>query len=463
MADRKPSKLGVAWTAGRLAGRRLLGLRAGERDLELGELLTGQLDQMKGLAMKIGQIVSYLDVPLPQPVQEQLARLQTGQRGMPADRVREVIEAALGRPVEAAFEAFEWEPVAAASIGQVHRAKVRGRAVAVKVQYPEVARSFGDDLRAVGRLSSLASLASAVDGRALVNELRERLVEECDYVREARAQAAFARAFADDRDVIVPAVVTDGSAATVLTTEWIDGEGFSALRLADAAAQARRDAVAATLVRFAYRSLWQLAAIQADPHPGNYVFPVASPEAPACGRVAFLDFGCVRVLEPAMVEALRDIATAVRDDDRPRFRRAAQALGVVGKPKAGFGRRRRPIDEGPPSGAFDYEHFFAVMEHLHRPLLAPRFTFTADYVREGYAFNGPTSPNARTLAMPPAYIWVARLQWGLWSILARLRACVSLGRMTHELLALPIEPLSLDEPVEGSSTLAASAPAEVRA
>lgn len=444
MTDRKPSKLGVAWTAGRLAGRRLLGLRAGERDLELGELLTGQLDQMKGLAMKVGQIVSYLDVPLPEAVQEQLARLQTGQRGMPADRVREVIEAALGRSVEAAFEAFDWEPVAAASIGQVHRAAVRGRSVAVKVQYPEVARSFGEDLRAVGRLSSLASLASAVDGRALVNELRERLVEECDYVREARAQAAFAGAFADDRDVIVPAVLTDCSAATVLTTEWIDGETFSALRPAEAAAQARRDAVAATLVRFAYRSLWQLAAIQADPHPGNFVFPVASPEAPARGRVAFLDFGCVRVLEPVMVEALRDIATAVRDDDRPRFRRAVQALGVVGKPRS-----------------FDYEHFFAVMEHLHRPLLAPRFTFTADYVREGYAFNGPSSPNARTIAMPPAYIWVARLQWGLWSILARLRARVALGGITDELLASPIEPLSLDEPVGGSSTLAA--PAEVRA
>lgn len=465
MSDRKPSKLGVAWTAGRLAGRRLLGLRAGERDLELGELLTGQLDQMKGLAMKVGQIVSYLDVPLPEPVQEQLARLQTGQRGMPAERVREVIEAALGRTVEAAFEAFDWEPVAAASIGQVHRAVVQGRAVAVKVQYPEVARSFGDDLRAVGRLSSLASLASAVDGRALVDELRQRLVEECDYAREARAQAAFARAFADDRDVTVPAVLADRSAATVLTTEWIDGEGFSALRGAAEdgpsasagrsavveveTAQARRDAVAATLVRFAYRSLWQLAAIQADPHPGNFVFPVASPVEPAYGRVAFLDFGCVRVLEPAMVEALRGIAAAIRDDDRPRFRGAAAALGVVGKPKS-----------------FDYDHFFAVMEHLHRPLLASRFTFSMDYVREGYALNGPTSPNARTIAMPPAYIWVARLQWGLWSILARLRASVSLRGMTDELLDAPVEPLLLADsggPGGPSSSVAAPAHAEARA
>lgn len=448
MTDRKLSKLGVAWTAGRLAGRRLLGMRAGERDLELGELLTGQLDQMKGLAMKVGQIVSYLDVPLPEPVQEQLARLQTGQRGMPAERVREVIEAALGRSVEACFEAFEWEPVAAASIGQVHRAVVRGRPVAVKVQYPEVARSFGDDLRAVGRLSSLASLASAVDGRALVDELRSRLVEECDYGREARAQAAFARAFAGDPDVIVPAVIADRSAATVLTTAWAAGDGFAALRVADVetGAQARRDAVAATLVRFAYRSLWQLAAIQADPHPGNFVFPVASPAEPASGRVAFLDFGCVRVLDPVMVEALRGIAAAVRDDDRPRFRRAVQALGVMGKPRS-----------------FDYDAFFAVMEHLHRPLLAPRFTLSLDYVREGFALNGPSNPNARTMAMPPAYIWVARLQWGLWSILARLRASVSLRGMTDELLASRVEPLAPADPRGGGSTVVAPAQAEARA
>ena len=467
MTDRKPSKLGVAWTAGRLAGRRLLGLREGARDLELGELLTGQLDQMKGLAMKVGQIVSYLDVPLPEPVQEQLARLQTGQRGMPAARVRQVVEAALGVPLEAAFEAFDWDPVAAASIGQVHRASVRGRPVAVKVQYPEVARSFGDDLRAAGRLSSLASLASAVDGRALVDELRQRLVEECDYLREARAQAAFARAFADDRDVIVPEVLAERSAATVLTTAWIDGEGFSALCSgagmdaeradrsgaiaepragAEPTPQARRDAVAATLVRFAYRSLWQLAAIQADPHPGNFVFPLASAEHPAPGRVAFLDFGCVRVLDPAMTEALRGIAAAVRDGDRPRFRQAVQALGVVGKPKS-----------------FDYEHFFAVMEHLHRPFLAPRFAIDPDYVREGYALNGPGSPNARTMAMPPAYIWVARLQWGLWSILARLRATTSLRDTTEALLGSPATPLRLDAAGLGGHELAAPAPAEARA
>jgi hypothetical protein len=95
--------------------------------------------------------------------------------------------------------------------------------------------------------------------------------------------------------------------------------------------------------------------------------------------------------------------------------------------------------------------------------LAPRFSFDPDYVREGYALNGPRSPNARTIAMPPAYIWVARLQWGLWSILARLRARCSLRGMTDELLASPIAPLSLDQAAGSSSSVAAPAFAEARA
>ncbi len=436
MTEAKPSKLGVAWTAGRLAGRRLLGLAAGERDLELGELLTGQLDQMKGLAMKVGQIVSYLDVPLPESVQDQLARLQTGERGMDPERTRQVIEAALGEPVEALFEAFEWQPVAAASIGQVHRARVDGRSVAVKVQYPDVARSFTDDLRAMDGLASLASLASAVEGRTLVHEIGQRLAEECDYLREAQAQRAFARAFAADRDVLVPDVILERSAATVLTTGWAQGDEFAALRRAPAE---RRDAVAATLVRFAYRSLFELAVIQADPHPGNFVF---SSGLGNLGRVAFLDFGCVRVLELEMVEALRAIATSVRDTDRPRFRAAVQALGVVGRPKQ-----------------FDYDFMFTMMEHLHRPFLRPRFSFDPAYVREGYALNGPSNPNARTMAMPPAYIWVARLQWGLWSILARLQANGSFGGLLDELLATPVSPLSLSatDPVATRSAAKACA------
>lgn len=421
--NERPSKLSVAWNAGRLAGRRVLRRQVGERDLALGDALTGQLDQMKGLAMKLGQIVSYLDVPLPDAVQDQLARLQTGALGMDEAESRAVIEGALGAPVEALFDELDWQPVAAASIGQVHRARVDGRPVAVKVQYPSVAASFSDDLRAAGRLASLASLATAVDGRALVGELRDRLTEECDYEREARAQQAFARAFRGDPGVRIPGVCAERSARAVLTTEWAEGRGFSSLL-----GSARRDAAAQTLVRFAYRSLLQLGAIQADPHPGNFLFG----DEP--GRVVCLDFGCVRRIEGAMVEALREVARAVRAGDGSRLREAAVTLGVVGEARR-----------------FDFEHFGRTMEHLHRPFLVPRFTFDLEYVREGYALNGPKNPNARTMSMPPAYIWVARLQWGLWSVLARLGASGGFAELLDELLESPQTPLDVEASLERRS------------
>lgn len=434
MASR-PSKLRVAWTAGRLAGRRLFRREVGPKDLALGDHLTAQLDEMKGLAMKVGQIVSYLDVPLPDAVQDQLAALQTGQRGMPAEQTRAVIEQALGRPVEALFDDFDFEPIAAASIGQVHRARVDGRAVAVKVQYPTVAESFAKDLGSLGRVASLASLASAVDGTAIVGELGARLVEECDYEREARMQRAFAAAFADDPDVRIPEVLEDRSAQTVLTTAWVEGEDFEALR--HHADPARRNQIAATLVRFTYRSLLEFAAIQADPHPGNFLFVPGGP-------VAFLDFGCVRAFDPEFVAAIRQMAAALRDDDRASFREATLAMGLVGRPRK-----------------FDYDHFYMVMEHLHRPLLVPHFRFDRSYVREAMALNGPTSPNARTMAMPPAYIWVARLQWGLWSVLTRLRAEGSFRGLLDELLERPLRPLL--DPAGASASAGVSASTGVSA
>ncbi|MCA9619221.1 MAG: AarF/ABC1/UbiB kinase family protein, partial [Myxococcales bacterium] len=356
----------------------------------------GQLDEMKGLAMKVGQIVSYLDVPLPDPVQAQLARLQTGTGGMPPDETRAVVEGALGATVEELFERFDFEPVAAASIGQVHRARVGGRQVAVKVQYPEVAGSFAADLGALDGVAGLASLASAVDGRAIVRELAARLEEECDYTREAAMQRAFAARFHDDPRVVVPDVLVERSAEKVLTSAWLEGRAFADLPR-DTSPEERGE-LAATLVRFSYRSLLGFGAIQADPHPGNFLFLED-------GAVGFLDFGCVRELDAWMVEAQRELVTAVRHDDRPRFRAAVEALGMVGDARR-----------------FDFDHFFLVMAHLHRPFTVPRFHFTRGYVTEGYALNSATSPNARTLSLPPAAIWVMRLQWGLWSMLARLDA-----------------------------------------
>jgi len=402
------------WMAGRLAGRRLVGRAVSERDVLLGERLTAELDQLKGLPMKLGQIVSYMDVPLPDEVVARMARLQTGHSGLDAQQTRAALEGALGDALEVLFSSFELAPVAAASIGQVHRAQVDDRQVAVKLQYPDVANTFRRDLGLVERLAGLASLASAVDGRAVVRELAERLEEECDYAREAAMQQRFAAAFAGDAQVHIPDVVPELCRPTVLTSAWVDGWSFEDLR--QQAPKPLINAIAGVLIRFSYRSLLNLALIQADPHPGNFLF---SPS----GRVTFLDFGCVKELEPTWIEALRRSICAVRDGHHGRFRDAIEDLGLIGRPKK-----------------FDTAHFFAVMEHLYRPLLAHSFRFDAEFVKQGHELNGPSSPNSRALAIPPAYVWVMRLQWGLWSILGRLQAEGSFRHTLERILDEPVEP-----------------------
>lgn len=413
---KKPSNLEVGWTVGKLVGRRLVGARVGTRDQQLGDVLTLQLDQMKGLAMKLGQIVSYMDVPLPEAVQERLAQLQTGIAGLSREQTLVALAAALGSDFLSRFEDFELEPFAAASIGQVHRARYEGRDIVLKLRYPDVARGFENDLGSLTKIASLASLASAVDGPAIVKELGERLREECDYRREASAQAAFRRFFTLDSTIVVPEVLSELSTSTTLASVYFEGVPFAATSRSPG--EIRKE-WAHALVRFSYRSLLQACAIQADPHPGNFKFQED-------GRLVCLDFGCVRNFEVNFVEGLRQMIRALDRGDRTLFRATVVELGMAPRPSK-----------------FDFDHYFLMMAHLHRPLLSKEFHFTPDFVRTGLAYNGPTNPNARTMNMPPPYVWVARLQWGLWSLLTRLDARVELRSLLDELLSLPLEPLVL--------------------
>jgi len=395
----------------------VLGRKNEAQDVALGEALSTQLDEMKGLAMKLGQIVSYMDVPLPASVTEKLARLQTGTVGMSEEETRTVLADALGPDFEALFERIDWTPVAAASIGQVHRVRHRGRDVALKIRYPQVAESFRSDLGAVGRIAGLASLASSVDGRAIVDELAARLAEECDYRAEARNQAMFRRSFSSDPEVEIPEVFEALCSESTLASAWSDAGPF-----AEAASRTQevRNRYARALVRFSYRSLFRLGVIQADPHPGNFLFH-------ADGRVVCLDFGCVRALPPEFVSNLRRMLAAIQSDDREGFRSATIGLGMAPRPDR-----------------FDFDHHFTMMEHLHRPLLEREFAFSPEFVQRGMEFNGPASPNARTMDMPPAYVWVARLQWGLWSLLARLRSTADLRDITHEIMTEECDATRLD-------------------
>ncbi|WP_428263127.1 ABC1 kinase family protein [Haliangium sp.] len=407
-ARRLASTARVATSAARLA------ITGRDGDGRIGETLAHELDQMKGMAMKVGQILSYFDGILPPETHAALHRLQRGASPVAFATMAGVIEDALGAPPPELFERFDPEPIAAASIGQVYRARHRGREVAVKVQYPGIRDTMLADLGRMRGLSRIASLASAVDGPSLVAELGARMASECDYLFEARAQRAFRAAYAADPEVYVPEVIDERTAATVITSEWIDGRDFYELTRADDGAARTR--VGLTLARIAYGSFYGLGTLNADPHPGNYLFPDS-------GRIVLIDFGCVRAFERGFIEGERALARVVVEDRRSDFRDAAIATGTVAKPDR-----------------FDFDHHWRMLCHLYAPYRAPRFAFTSDYIRRGMEYNGPSSPNARLLSIPPPWIWFQRLIWGLHAVLARLGADGPFADVFRAALDRPLAP-----------------------
>jgi predicted unusual protein kinase regulating ubiquinone biosynthesis (AarF/ABC1/UbiB family) len=371
----------------------------------LGDAIVVDLDRLKGLAMKVGQILSYMDVGLPDETSAALARLQTGVKGMDFAEVEAVVAASLGAPVDQLFEGFERAPVAAASIGQVHRARVGGVPVAVKVRYPHVRDTLAGDLAHVRPLAALASLATAVDGAALVEELRARLLEECDYRREQRAQEAAARALLGDTALRVPATLPDRCGDAVLTTAWMPGAAFADLL---AGPPDERNGAAVTLARFPWTTLFGHGFLHADPHPGNFLFPGG-------GEVTVLDWGSVRHFVPDEVEPFRTLIVSVLDGNRAHFRDAVVACGLAPRPDK-----------------FDFDAAWEMFSWLYAPYRGTSFHFDRAWWLAGRRWTGPANPNQRHQGMPAAWIWLLRVQWGLGAVLVRLEAEGDFGRGLRE-------------------------------
>lgn len=406
----------LAGRAAQLATRQLLGSND-KKDAAIGEALAGEFDKMKGMAMKVGQILSYFDGILPDETNKALRRLQHGSQTMSYEVMKDVLEEALAAPVEELFESFPHEPKASASIGQVYKARYEGRDVAVKVQYPGIWETIRSDFSVLYHMSSLASLATAVDGQAIVDDLRQRFGEECDYLREASFQEAFRKAFADDPEVVIPAVHFSRTRANVLTSEW--WEGLDLYTFTEKASSKERQQAAKALMRFAYRSFYALGTLNADPHPGNYLFLED-------GRVVFLDFGCIRQFDPSYVEHERQLAKVVIENRKADFRDALLATGLVSRPKK-----------------FDFEHHWLLLRHQYAPYIDTKsgFAFTQDYLKKGMEYSQPSSPNLRQLAIPPEWIWIQRLQWGLHAVLVRLQAEGNFASIFQEAIEQPLTPL----------------------
>jgi predicted unusual protein kinase regulating ubiquinone biosynthesis (AarF/ABC1/UbiB family) len=372
--------------------------------------LVTRMGNLKGLVMKAGQIASYMPGTLPPAAQQVLAELQAQSTPMAFPRIQDVLEAELGGSLATRFDSFDERPFAAASIGQVHRAVLDGAPVAVKVQYPGIEDAIRSDLRMVAVIARLSSIGSPVDGAGLAGELRERLLEECDYEREAASQQLFTRLLATLPGAHVPPVIAARSSRRVLTTGFADG-----VRLADAPPEVR-DRAGQLIYRACFELLFRRCIYNADPHPGNYLIG-------AGGDVTFLDFGCVRRFDREMIATWRTMARAILDGVRAGFATGFRALGFVGKDKG-----------------FDWDFQWDAMRFLYRPFLEPGFRYDAAFVTRSFGVLMFDNPNRFRLAMPPAWLFLNRLQWGLNAVLAQLGATGDWRAIVEELLAMPIEP-----------------------
>ena len=367
------------------------------------EDVTAALSQMRGVAAKMGQLASYLGEGLPPQARRTLAQLQADIEPMAPSLLERTLEAELGAAPSRRFARFDPEPVAAASIGQVHRAVTwDGQDVAVKVQYPGAAEAIAADLANAELFVPLLSgfVLPGLSASAIVAEVRARIAGELDYRREADELAFFSTIYAGHPTVTVPRPLPELSTERVLTMSWLPGSGLETfLGTADAAAKAR---AAETVFRFVQGSVHRLGRFQGDLQPGNLRFE-------SDGRVGFCDFGLVKAWQPGEWEAMEPVLDAVMERD--------PEATVAAMERAGFVRRGHGL---PAQRVYDY------VATAYEPYISERFRFSPDFVRSQMSkyldLRGPDREVAVHLDLPPSFVILDRVVWGTSSLLGRLEA-----------------------------------------
>jgi predicted unusual protein kinase regulating ubiquinone biosynthesis (AarF/ABC1/UbiB family) len=361
-----------------------------------------ELGEMKGVLMKAGQMISFIFESLPEDAQAALATLQADAAPMAPSLAAGVVADALGGPPERVFLDWNDMPAAAASIGQVHRAVTTdGREVAVKVQYPGVHEAIESDLDAAEAMYGMFSalMLKGLDAKGLVDELRERMREELDYRLEAENAIEFSRLFAGHPWVRIPQVVPELSTDKVLTTEWVDGMSFDEFRTT--ASHDTKQRAGEVVWRFAQHAVARHRAFNGDPHPGNYKFHHD-------GSVTFLDYGLVKRWSPGEWETLQPTLDAVIVHRDPE-------LLVAAMEQSGFLRANHGLDAA---------HVYDYVSSPYVPYLTDEFTFTRqwmiDTIAKIFDVKGPHADVIEQLNMPPSFVILDRVVWGVNAILGKL-------------------------------------------
>jgi predicted unusual protein kinase regulating ubiquinone biosynthesis (AarF/ABC1/UbiB family) len=401
-------------SVGARAGAGLLLSKSGNGAAEYAAEVLGTL---RGLAAKVGQTLSYVDGIVPEGQRESyeraLGKLRDATPRSAPEAIRRVLEEELGAPVERLFATFDEKPFASASIGQVHRATLDdGRTVAVKVQHPGIASAVESDLENAGVMEGLVTTLGpkGINAKAAYDEVAARFREELDYELEAERQRSFSRLHAGDPTIRIPAVIAERSSRRVLTSELVEGLTFEA---AQAASEDERRAWAETLWRFVFKGNLVGGMFNADPHPGNYLF---GPD----GRVTFLDFGCVQPIGSERLPTARAMHfAAIAKDERAFAEHTAILLGTRG---GEYGTRA-----------------VAYSRRCFEPMFGSPFHITRDYtvslVNDLRALKRLFwAKDGSFVMLPPAMLFLNRLQFGFYSVLSRLDVKVDYASVEQRFL-----------------------------
>jgi len=351
--------------------------------------------------MKFGQILSLMSGIVPPEMMTELSSLQSTAPPMAFNLVEDVFEREFGRPPEGVFRRFEREPFAAASIGQVHRAELSdGTRVAVKVQYPGVRQAIEHDLSNVAMMIGMAGAVSrGLDAGPIVRDLKEGILAELDYLREAASQQRFCDEFDGHAFIRVPPVYHELTTPSVLVQEYIEGKAFAS---ALSWSQEQRDRLGEIIFRYAFGSIYRHRLFNGDPHPGNYLLLDD-------GSVAFVDYGCVAEFSDEMVDAFKRIIRALFAGDREEWREALIAAGIL-------------VVDAPFTTDELYEH----MHWYWEPVLHDEMAFTpelaAEMVRRNTQTTGEGGRINRYCNVPAGMVFLTRITFGLTGLLATLDA-----------------------------------------
>ncbi|MCG8494697.1 MAG: AarF/ABC1/UbiB kinase family protein [Enterobacterales bacterium] len=378
-----------------------------EQAVKVAVKLANEFDGMKGLMMKFGQMASYLGTHMPVEAREALATLQSSSTAMEFSTVKNIIETEFIQPLEQLFEDFEQEAFAAASIGQVHRAKVNGKAVAVKVQYPDIERLISLDLSLVGNLFSMLALGSSMPGKEMAQELKQRILEECDYHLEAEHQITIGKLCETIPDENVPIVVESHSCKKVLTSQYVEALDFKTF--CEQADQETKNKAAVAIFKHTFNAIFKYCYFNGDPHPGNYLFHED-------GSVTFLDFGCIKKFDSEFIILWKAMAKSILEQNKPANLKASIDLGLIGNVKK-----------------FDHDFHWQAVNHVYEPFMSDTpFSYTESYNAKTNDLMLWSNQNKFSTRMPADFLFINRLQWGLAAVLADLNATAIWKPYFHE-------------------------------